>query len=657
MATITKEQLKGIIEKAPEGKSSVDIVKSLINRGHTIEGLETAKTTAEPNLLNQISTTETPTIPQATETNILQGMDNDAKTETGGLVDKIKEGVRTIGKTIGETVSAEEQTKVAESISGLADSTTQLIKRIKGMEEGERKEKLKQIVRENMKSMNYTREQQEAVEKQFSQLPEVLVEYPGNVVESTKELGTGITEAITKPEETITGLGKILAGGIQSIPGIDTLYNKYSTEKGKATLESNREAFNTLLNYYKDKYGGKNAEEIVRNVADTAYNDPVGFTLDLSVALQTTGSVLGTTSKVTKSTELAKASQTISKIGESIDPIKVVANTINGIFDSILGKKTTAKQTAAEITQAKTEKDIQASTKALQQIDTANTGGYKALGDKIDDGVKLNSKAVDKTLAQYDDLYKTKDLVQKSVGGTVKMNFVKQAISDLKDLYNAINNINAKEAILKLESKMKTIGLTLEEINNLAREYGIQNNAFKLNNQLKAGKIAAGYENVRSGLKNTVKTLIPDADVANSIGIIDSQTNALLRTRDLVEKVAQSIQNAANKVSKSNLLTKIAGTVADLINRATGNGVSRFLRSLQGFSGSTSFNYLELESQLQKTLNTFEKLNSMSADNIIKNLNNLTNILETGYYVGTVLDQMSKPGQETEANEVEKMFR
>lgn len=146
---------------------------------------------------------------------------------------------------------------------------------------------------------------------------EYIGETISNIPSSGKRFLGDIKTAITHPIETITGLGKIGAGAIQSIPGISELYTERAKETGKTSLlEENKQAFQNVKNFFIERYG--NPERI----SETIKNDPVGFAIDLSTIAS------GGASLTAKSPRLVGISSAFSKAGMATEPITATARTI-----------------------------------------------------------------------------------------------------------------------------------------------------------------------------------------------------------------------------------------------------------------------------------------------------------------------------------------
>src|SRR5215213_9862792 len=107
------------------------------------------------------------------------------------------------------------------------------------------------------------------------------------------------------PEKnTIANVARLGAGVVEKIiPGTQS-HEKYA---------------NAVGSYYKDRYGG------AQNIADTAYNDPVGLASDASVLLGGGAALLKGAGAISKSSAFTKAGQVASKASSVIDPIQMGA--------------------------------------------------------------------------------------------------------------------------------------------------------------------------------------------------------------------------------------------------------------------------------------------------------------------------------------------
>lgn len=88
-----------------------------------------------------------------------------------------------------------------------------------------------------------------------------------------------------------------------------------------------------LGDFYKKRYGG------VNNVADTAYNDPLGFLLDVTSLLDAGASAVGKVGEISKVSSLTKAADTASNVARAIDPIaqatKFATKSVPGVVSKL----------------------------------------------------------------------------------------------------------------------------------------------------------------------------------------------------------------------------------------------------------------------------------------------------------------------------------
>ncbi len=145
----------------------------------------------------------------------------------------------------------------------------------------------------------------------------------GNIGKSGAEAVKNVLTAVLHPINTIEGIAKVLGGATAST---FTLGQKSTPE------------FDGLISFLKDRYGS------VDNIKKTAYEDPVGFLIDLSTVLDAGGSLLGKLGDVSKISELSKAGEVVSKAGEITNPaviagkgLKAIANKAGNVASEAAG--------------------------------------------------------------------------------------------------------------------------------------------------------------------------------------------------------------------------------------------------------------------------------------------------------------------------------
>lgn len=292
--------------------------------------------------------------------------------------------------------------------------------------------------------------------------------------------------------------------------------------------------------------------------------------------------------------------------------------------------------------------DIATAKKSLTLIDTTGVKDYselpKLLQSKADsllskvtvllnegadkniiDGVAISPKKY-----KLNELKLAKEIGEEGSKKTIKYNFVNRAINNLQEVYKKTADIEGKELIKQLREKIKTEGLTLADINNLAKEYGteIGKKAFNKKGDPLTSINAQMFENIRTGLKDTVKYFSKNGD---AIDILDKEVSGLIKTKNLIQKLSDEIFKAEAKTKKEAAIMsvgrkagEIASTVADV---ATIGSVKSFLGKFVKTVGDKQLSALDLQKMLRKNLIQIKKLNSETGKNFFNKLNE---IIKTG---------------------------
>ena len=258
--------------------------------------------------------------------------------------------------------------------------------------------------------------------------------------------------------------------------------------------------------------------------------------------------------------------------------------------------------------------DIADAKKALSLIDTKGITTFEDLGNTMREKVKSLSGKVDEVLdadpapIQFDELVR----VDKTPAGKeIKTNFLDKSLTQLDELYTKIDDPVNAERIREVAEKAKTTGLSLKEVNDVAREYGVEfrSKAFsKQTGEPLTSVNAQSFENVRKGIKDTVRQRLPD----ETSKVLDSEIASLLNTERLVRKMEEKANALTQKVQQRGLIEKAfraAGRAADV---ATFGAPRAFLTSfLPSNIGNKVMNSLDVEEALKKNLKMFEKLNKV----------------------------------------------
>lgn len=316
---------------------------------------------------------------------------------------------------------------------------------------------------------------------------------------------------------------------------------------------------------------------------------------------------------------------------ESLPTIKKIPGAITDIADRIVGKKAIAN----DISKATAEKAIQApkvagkivqggisdipkAQKALSQIDISKVKTYRDLGVALSSKIKEIAGLQDKAYETRPENIHINDLTSQG------HNFVNDALQQLRDHFEKTNDIEGQAQIKELQSKAGTQGLTVKEVNNLARLHGRTINAFNANGEAAAGLTKQAAENTRQGLKSTVRNYMGDEAMQGS----DMQMHNLETTKALVETVAEKANALGQKIIEQPWYKKVGSKGAALFDKISGGNVKSFVNYfIPRGEGLKTLNALDLEKSLQKNLSSLQKLTDgkFTEDDFITKLNDLIN--------------------------------
>jgi len=255
---------------------------------------------------------------------------------------------------------------------------------------------------------------------------------------------------------------------------------------------------------------------------------------------------------------------------------------------------------AGKITQGKIE-DLPQAQEALTSIDTKGIKNYQDLSSALSSKIKEVAKAQDAALNAKPEPIALEDLTSNG------HNFVQDALKQLSDYYEKTNDITGMQKIEALTQKAENTGLSIKEVNDLARVHGSELNAYNANGELASGLTKQAAENTRQGLKATVNENMGE-DYAKTH---DPQLSSLINTRDLIDKVAEKANALGQKIQQRGLLGKIGYYTGKAIDLATGGALKNFINYfIPRGEGLKTLNPLDLESQLQKNLQMLQKLST-----------------------------------------------
>lgn len=325
-------------------------------------------------------------------------------------------------------------------------------------------------------------------------------------------------------------------------------------------------------------------------------------TLTLGLGAEGEGAVKSAASSVTKNA--------IEGLPGAIDKgIDATRNTIES-GKNLIKPSLTAEEATGKIIQG-TPEDIAPSTRAIKSLDdTSKIKTYKDLNDATNAKIKQLSSLQDTTLSKDTNSYKIQQLATKVGDTEAAHNYVNDAVQQLKEYYTKTNDIKNLQKIKSIETKIDPVkgkGLSLKEVNDLAKMHGSDLNGYNANGELASGLTKQAAENTRQGLKNTIRNLMPDETSKN----IDSKISDLYRLRDSSKDMMDKVNSITQKTTKQGVIPKIVGkTVSKTIkgiDAITGNPLRAVGREMGNIGSSNTMSPLEIESNLRKYLSAINK--------------------------------------------------
>jgi len=272
----------------------------------------------------------------------------------------------------------------------------------------------------------------------------------GNIPSSAFQLGKAITGAVTKPVETIKGLGGLVSGIVQKgAEKVITAFEPKLKEPLKQVPETEEGEMAKMVGQsLKQRYGSLDA------VQRTVGNDPVGFALDVLATAQAGASAAGKTSQLNRAIAKtgqagAKAIQKIAKpISKITKPIrKIPEELITGTIGTLTGKGTEVFKQALKPTNEFFDA-IRGKTSGSKIVDIADEGfkqiqsqRNKQYVDDIGRISKNNPKALDisPVTNSVDDILKQFNIKRTADG----LDLSRSALVDkAKTIESLVNNID-----------------------------------------------------------------------------------------------------------------------------------------------------------------------------------------------------------------------
>lgn len=259
-------------------------------------------------------------------------------------------------------------------------------------------------------------------------------------------------------------------------------------------------------------------------------------------------------------------------------------------------------------------KDIETGRKVLSSLDPSSIKTYGDMRKQVGDRIKTISDKHDEVLETNTTQKKLPELnLTTTVGGqSLKQNYVQQALDQLTDFYAKTNNAEGRLIVDNLKKKASQEGLTVKEINNIAKMHGNELSAFNASGELASGLTKQAAENTRAGVKATVRDLFGN----NLSKAADAEVTKLIRVRDLADDMVEKVNTLRGNIQERSLGNKVGRLAAQAMDILTGGALKSFGRTLliERGAGSNTLNSLDLERMLSKNIRLIQKASKEGAE-------------------------------------------
>lgn len=415
----------------------------------------------------------------------------------------------------------------------------------------------------------------------------------GNLAKSAKNFGSGLLNVVTHPIDTITGLAKTAIGGIEE--GGNKLTGVENTPENGDT---NTQAFDNLVNFFKNRYGGSSAKEVGANIAHTAYTDPIGFLTDLSAVLTGGASVVGTVGKLAdvakageiadlaKGAEFAKTIQpgqilNVRDVMEGLDASGVSKDRIPNIMTDLYQKNPSGQFTAEDLAHVTTPQ----SNIATQASDALKTGA------DFTNPISLAGKpitAVAKATGLTDRIGNAYEAIKSKFQSPLKVIPDNEVIDASKNL-----GINENDMTASMVNKNPAV--------NLAETFSAKGAG--------AGAFAEKFDNLNTQLEDIKNRTLEGAGTAQDLSTTGKKISEGLETyQDTYKKNVSQLYDEFGK--KGNNLEASVQHTTDLLNdiiskqNSIGEDATWFNKKLEVITGGET-------SKLDFKLPTFQTLKEL----------------------------------------------
>ncbi len=257
------------------------------------------------------------------------------------------------------------------------------------------------------------------------------------------------------------------------------------------------------------------------------------------------------------------------------------------------------------------KKDIAPTIKATElitpeEVQSINT--YDDLSNVMNKKLAETGAKQDAILSSNTETYRLPKLNVKS--GDTQINWVNQMLNGMKEFYAKTKDYDNLGKVSALKEKALTDGLTVKEINDLARMHSHDMSSYNANSELASGISKVANENIRKGVKNTVKNLVDDPQYK----ALDKDFEIIFNTKKLAQKNYDNFLKSQNRIKDEGFLRKYGVKTAEVINQISRGYISGFvsgfvpkgagmrLNTSHGMGIDLSKNLQELHSLVNKDL-------------------------------------------------------
>lgn len=266
------------------------------------------------------------------------------------------------------------------------------------------------------------------------------------------------------------------------------------------------------------------------------------------------------------------------------------------------------QEALGQVLQGKTD-DVTKGAEALKSLNLKGITKYSQLSDRIGKKISTLAQEVDDILGKDQTLRKASDLfteMKTKSGKTVKDNFVTKALNHLSELYEKTGDAVAKSEIDDVINKANTEGLSVKEINDIARTYGqeFSSKAFNKVGDALTSVNAQMFENTRKGLKTLARNTIGGTEAKAKDELISS----LYNTKRLIDQNVEAVAKLRQKAEKMGLGKQAVRLLIKAADTATLGGFQAIRQSFQQSNiGNKTLNWIGVEEALKKNLKIIEK--------------------------------------------------